>query len=437
MLLLVTLTLSPVLWVLGWRKSFAYSHVCLASATLGIVLWHVLEQKGVLSVAFVIGASMLLLVATVVKLLLRFRLRSMYGSSVGTSFSFPGATRLEVGLKRPIEPYAGMYYYLHFPGLRHHLHGFPMMLSSWDTSNKTMDTTKLHFIFHTRPPLPLASEERGITEATLAGPYGVSIPLHRYENVLLVGEGIGITGILPLATLLSQRRQHDDTMKAMKGVPLHRDLTRVVNLLWKVESAAEQRWCEDLLLALEKFDAPKPLIHINIILERNAPQVINFAHTSRNSVRRGDTEASVTKRLKDLKLKPGRTVVIVCGNREFSKEVRRATIDTRVLTDYFETEYQPRSDMSHAMDGVEAREVPRGGRSEMRGVTAQTHTTGRQVWTQTKKKLSRAMDAVGASSSSEIIVMQERIEQPRGVRESPVVPTRLTRPRRPEGGRMF
>ncbi|KXJ85188.1 hypothetical protein Micbo1qcDRAFT_210168 [Microdochium bolleyi] len=46
--LLMALILTPILWLLKWYNSFAYSHIGLAVCTAGAVLWHVLEQRDLL-----------------------------------------------------------------------------------------------------------------------------------------------------------------------------------------------------------------------------------------------------------------------------------------------------------------------------------------------------------------------------------------------------
>lgn len=87
----------------------------------------------------------------------------------------------------------------------------------------------------------LKSEQRSgkyseITPVLIEGPYGVHCPVERYDTVLLVAGGIGITGMIPYAEFLVNtvsKQQH-------------------VILIWTVGMAEEFSWVKDRLQKLVK-----------------------------------------------------------------------------------------------------------------------------------------------------------------------------------------
>ncbi|KAI1382603.1 uncharacterized protein F4822DRAFT_435412 [Hypoxylon trugodes] len=90
----------------------------------------------------------------------------------------------------------------------------------------------------------------------LEGPYGKDLRLETYETVILIGEGIGIAGILPYALHLAHRRQHDEKFKTT-NTPLYKDVTRKVDLLWKLDKDEEENWRKDQLTEIMHLDAKK------------------------------------------------------------------------------------------------------------------------------------------------------------------------------------
>ena len=81
----------------------------------------------------------------------------------------------------------------------------------------------------------------------LSGPYGGSLSMGAFETLILAGEGIGISGILPFALSLLSRKKRD---KQNKGdVPFHCDITRCIDLVWKLDDNRQYDY------AAEYFDS--------------------------------------------------------------------------------------------------------------------------------------------------------------------------------------
>lgn len=106
-------------------------------------------------------------------------------------------------------------------------------------------------------PLPTSAISRKIEHITLEGPYGTNLHLETYETVILLAESVGIAGVLPYALDLVQRRQHDEFLKERNIPTYYRDVTRKVDLMWKLGSENEDSWCDEELGKLMALDESK------------------------------------------------------------------------------------------------------------------------------------------------------------------------------------
>ena len=121
------------------------------------------------------------------------------------------------------------------------------MALSWKSNGFTNDIT---FLIRHKNDCPLRTKT-----LTLDGPLGKDLRLQKYENVMLAAKGIGVTGVLPHALSLAQRRQHDnEAKKSESGKVLYRDNLRKVNLFWKLEDNSGQEWIGQQLSDLQKLD---------------------------------------------------------------------------------------------------------------------------------------------------------------------------------------
>lgn len=228
-------------------------HFVAVLGALGGLIWHALTQS-VFTKALVLLAAVSWILSTLYRVMLYLRWR--WGAKVTDVRVACRSTHIRVQLGKPLRPYPGMYFYLYFSGLpiRYKLHGFPMSAFFWSLPPGDVSTRDLHFLVQRRGSL--ARLNVGREDVSIEGPYGKNLRAETYETVILVAEGIGIAGVLPYALHLAQRRQHDQRFKAT-NTPLFRDVTRKVDLLWKLNENEEERWCEDELVELMGMDSKK------------------------------------------------------------------------------------------------------------------------------------------------------------------------------------
>lgn len=79
----------------------------------------------------------------------------------------------------------------------------------------------------------------------IEGPYGVHCPVERFDSVLLVAGGIGITGIIPYAEYLALSPQYHEIV-----------------LLWTVSSVEELTWIDERLQWLSETGKAKIKLYV-------------------------------------------------------------------------------------------------------------------------------------------------------------------------------
>lgn len=142
-------------------------------------------------------------------------------------------------------------------------------------------------------------------ELYLDGPYGRNLQLGRYKTVILVGDGIGIAGILPYAQHLAERKRLDtwvkekfkkcqealkseqdqyframskaragryeadcaasyermmeirEELRNLRKKNLHRDFTHKVDLFWVLDGNYQHQWVNDRLKKLQESDSAR------------------------------------------------------------------------------------------------------------------------------------------------------------------------------------
>lgn len=154
----------------------------------------------------------------------------------------------------------GQYFYLSFPELsfRERKQAHPFMAAWW---TETDAGTNLTFLIETQKGITarLANGAR-LGSVNLEGPYGHKLPVERYDNVILVANGVGIAGVLPYARFLGERNFRDEEVKAVaktekleNPAPLYRDQTRKIDLFWKLDYNDQDQWVSDYIDQLERW----------------------------------------------------------------------------------------------------------------------------------------------------------------------------------------
>lgn len=96
------------------------------------------------------------------------------------------------------------------------------------TPSYCLSTVSFLVTHHSSCSIALAGLQEG-DRITLEGPFGKRIDLSSYESVMLVAQGNGIAGVLPIVLELAERRRHDDLIKG-----------RIRKLLEEYKSLAEE-----------------------------------------------------------------------------------------------------------------------------------------------------------------------------------------------------
>lgn len=168
------------------------------------------------------------------------------------------AVRLWVRTKHSIPAKPGTYFYIRFSGLplRQRLQSYLAPVAFWDPASRD-STREFSFLLH---PNNLKAVQRYIKQGrqlciTLDGPYGEQLRIGKYDLVMLIAEGAGIAGVLPLALSILSRRRSDEEDKA-RGLrsKLYCDKTRKVDLVWRLDNNAQVEWASSYFSQLAAIE---------------------------------------------------------------------------------------------------------------------------------------------------------------------------------------
>ncbi|KAH6614551.1 hypothetical protein B0J18DRAFT_404027 [Chaetomium sp. MPI-SDFR-AT-0129] len=134
-------------------------------------------------------------------------------------------TRLSVDTGSTVPALPGSYFYVNIPGQSS---GVCVPVAWW--ADEVNGSVRHFDILMNRE---VESSETALRPG-LSGPYGGDLRMGSFETLVLAGEGVGIAGILPFALSLISRKKGD---KENNGdVPLHCDITRCIDLVWKLDA---------------------------------------------------------------------------------------------------------------------------------------------------------------------------------------------------------
>ncbi|KAJ2983716.1 hypothetical protein NUW58_g6202 [Xylaria curta] len=325
---------------------FIKVHFILVLATLAGLIWHVLAQN-LFNKAPVFIAAVLWFLSTTYRISLYLKWRR--GASVTGVHAAAGGMHLKVQLGKPLRPYPGMYFYLYFSGLpiRYKWYGFPTNAFFWRLSPGEDSTRDLHFLLQERDSLAQLDSGRSLQNIAIEGPYGKNMRAETYETVILIAEGVGIAGVLPYALHLAQRRQHDQRFRTT-NTAIFRDVTRKVDLLWKLNHGNEEQWCKDELTELMSMDSKKTLLSGRLFYPSNnhrkleIPKEFTKFWKSYSGLSDKNVDDNIQHYIKWNSQYPGRSIAIVCGSRAFCRRAREFIVTTpRLAVDFAEPEFIP------------------------------------------------------------------------------------------------
>ena len=202
----------------------------------------------------------------------------------------PEAVFVNVRLPSSISLTPGCYFYIFFPVawaplrcIRYNfLHSFTATAQYDSPADENGLVSNLSFLLsrHGHHETAISRLREG-SLLFLDGPYGQEVDLRTSDTVILVAKGMGIAGVLPLATELALRRDHDNRIKEriqnltekiqregsseelsremayVKAMHLFRDVTKKIILFWALENNSQMGWVEKQLKWLQELDPQK------------------------------------------------------------------------------------------------------------------------------------------------------------------------------------
>lgn len=235
---------------------FLISHLLLATIAMVALMCHILPGRPEVWIFPAVAMGLWAL-----NFLLRFRrvweierpnavsITKLAGRSGGQHIM-----KVVVEVKQSIPIKSGQYVYLNFRSLwfRDRIQTHPFMVVWWRSSSSEKDKvpgTELTFFIEAREGLTqrLSSTEQSIRCQRLVGPYGPDLQLEKYDNVILVAEGLGIAGILSCAKELVN----------LKSLRSHKSevLTRKLRIYWKLEANNQEEWVGHYFKELQKANS--------------------------------------------------------------------------------------------------------------------------------------------------------------------------------------
>ena len=231
-------------------ETFYFSHFLLAVSYIGLLFWHCDN----------LGDSWTYLWVTIAIWLVTILLRAFWfnrsvniqhsewfgGSDTAVTPMSGGVTRIEVALPATaMRTRPGQHCFLRFPEISL-FDNHPFTLA-WITGD---DGQKLSFLIRTRrgftTKLLTTTQEKSRHHANVwvDGPYGgIDARLERrYDHMVLVAGGIGITGCLPWLQHIINIHVDKDQSKRLSSV----------KLVWVVHEASHIEWADEYLQSLHK-----------------------------------------------------------------------------------------------------------------------------------------------------------------------------------------
>jgi hypothetical protein len=249
---------------------FLRTHTLLALTVIGSTIWHILPGDHINLLFPIISIS----IWSINTLLVGFYHSRGYITSYKIfSQSDPrlDAVKFTVRVPHRFDAKPG-YLYLYFSGLRWRYrfqsHPFIAIWCEYGVENDSgIDNTDLTFLVQPRGGLTarLVRELPFQSLVSFNGPYSQNLHLEDYETVMLVAEGMGIAAVLPHAQHLVRRSYYDAQIKKLLKLTStsnkddlrksrNRDVTRSVNLFWKLELNDQEKWVSDELRTLQDLD---------------------------------------------------------------------------------------------------------------------------------------------------------------------------------------
>ena len=153
----------------------------------------------------------------------------LYRSSAKLSYArisfYHGVIKIRLHLQKPLKVEAGQYISLWMPyaSLWSLTQVHPFTVVSWSNQPQSyLDLFVQPRKGITKDIVNLATYGATTSIAAFSGPHGIVLPVHKYENILMLATGFGIAAHLPYLKMLINNHHH-------RGAP-----TRQIHLVWYI-----------------------------------------------------------------------------------------------------------------------------------------------------------------------------------------------------------
>ncbi|KAK9452569.1 ferric reductase NAD binding domain-containing protein [Dipodascopsis uninucleata] len=314
----VATVLGALIVMLAWYpirsyfyEAFLYMHIVLAALFIAGSWYHVMvEDFGYnqwLIVAFSLWAFDRVL--RLARIVVNGSRRDAIVEHVGE-----GVLRISISHKHPTNFYSGSYTFVHFllPTVFYQSHPFTAFPES-ESSNNLIVIGRVHKgMTKTLNNAVLAADGSRQLKVLLDGPYGKSHSMVRYDSVMLIAGGIGITGALSYVTPLLT------TAKNMR-----------ISVIWVVRKESALKW---IAPELQKLSSSKKLelnIYITESLQEENKMETTESINEKDSIESPNITRSrpnITEEIaKFVGSSAGSAAVFCCGPAGMNDEARAAT----------------------------------------------------------------------------------------------------------------
>ncbi|KAI0147278.1 hypothetical protein GGR57DRAFT_505745 [Xylariaceae sp. FL1272] len=286
-------------------------HELFGFTVLGGILWHLILLPSISVVAkTAVGTAISLCLLTSAIRLCRILFFSSTARVSEVCLDDSGAARFVVSTRTPVRVQPGKFFYVFLSrASRIGFQTYPLMAIP---SSRTQSRGNKELMFCVENPPRAIKALQESQRLWIDGPYGSGLHAEAYENLVLVAEGPGILGVLPIALYIADRKCRDsEKSETRAGVEVleselhqaeaertkmerddsrarqvdlahlrdrivelrrkatdlqtekesyNRDLTRRVTILWRLDHNSQARWVGNQMQLLQELDPGHTLV---------------------------------------------------------------------------------------------------------------------------------------------------------------------------------